>query len=198
MSIDEELKRQIEVAAWINENLCIGYSFENDNEGWSHTCFDLVIEHHASVIALCSEHLYGSALALLRVELEAAVRGLWLRHAVTESDLTHFANDKVKHTFRALITLIEGNLNIESGILSYIQTEQWGIFNSFTHTGSEALLRRIGEKTTGYENYTNSDVVKALRFSGLIAVLASVELSSLSKNQELINRTIDFAKAYGE
>lgn len=198
MNIDSDLNAQINVAEWIDENLSIPYLFDNENERWSHTCFDLAVEHHAAVISLCKQSLYGSALSLLRIEFEALVRGLWLRHVASENEIKKFKKDKVDPRFYKLIEAIEGKVGIKEGLLSYIKDNQWNIFNSFTHTGIEAVSRRIGKKTTGYENYQQTDVVNALRFSGLVAVLAAVELASISKKQEVVDSAMAFANDYGK
>ncbi len=198
MNMETDISTQVNVAGWINENLSIPYSFENDNETWSHPCFDMVTEHHAAIISLCQSQLYGSALALLRVELEALVRGLWLRHVADEKDIAKYKKDKIEPKFYELVESVESTVGASNGVLSYIKDSQWSIFNSFTHTGIEAVSRRIGESTTGYDNYKETDVVKALRLSGLFAVFAAIELASLSKNESIINSAFELANKYGK
>ncbi len=95
MNIETELENQIAVSSWIDQNLTGAYSFDNENESWSHSCFDLVVEHHAAVISLCKTQLYGAAFALLRVEFEALVRGLWLKHVASSKEINRFKKDKV-------------------------------------------------------------------------------------------------------
>lgn len=198
MNIENDLNSQINIAGWINQNFSFAFSFQNDNESLSHACFDLVIEHHISILSLCKEELYCSALALLRVEFEALVRGLWLRYAASETEINRFKKDNDEPEFHELIKAVEENAGISEGLLSCIKEKQWNVFNSFTHTGIDAISRRVSEITTGYDNYKESDVIKALRFSGLIVVLTAVELASLSKKQTLINSTLEFAKKYGK
>jgi hypothetical protein len=198
MNIETELENQIVVSSWIDQNLTGAYSFDSENESWSHSCFDLVVEHHAAVISLSKTQLYGAAFALLRVEFEALVRGLWLKHVASNKEINRFKKDKVDPNFHELIKAIENKVGIKYGLLSTIKDKQWSIFNSFTHTGIEALSRRVGKKTTGYDNYQETDVVKALQFSGLVAILAAVELASLSKNQIIMKSSLELAKNYGE
>jgi hypothetical protein len=198
MNIETELENQIAVSSWIDQNLAVAYSFDSENESWSHSCFDLVVEHHAAIISLSKIQLHGAAFALLRVEFEALVRGLWLKHVASIKEINRFKKDKVDPTFNELIKAIESTVGISSGLLSYIKDTQWSIFNSFTHTGVEALSRRVGKKTTGYDNYHETDVVKALRFSGLVAIFAAVELASLTKDQDIIKNSLELARNYGE
>jgi hypothetical protein len=195
-NIEAELEYQIEVSKWVDENLSMPFSFASDKDKWAFTCFDIVIEHHSSIVALCDLKLYGSALALLRVQYEAFIRGLWLRFVATENDLSRFKRDKVKPKFHELIQAVEATRGIKSGFLSQIKNKQWGIFNSFTHTGVEALLRRMGGKTTGYDNYKSEDITNGLRFSGLILLFCASEMAILTDNDELIDNTVNVLQNY--
>lgn len=186
MIVEENLNHQIQVCSWIDKNLSIKYNLKNENERWAFSCFDMVVEHHSSILLLSQSRLYGSAFALLRVEFEAFVRGLWLRYVATESQLEKFKRDKVDPKFGELIEQVERKRNSKSSVLSYIKDEQWSIFNSFTHTGIEALIRRIGPQTTGHDNYNEEDVVKGLKLSGLIVVLAAYELALLINDDSLV------------
>lgn len=177
-NIESELESQIEVSKW------------------AFSCFDIVIEHHSSIVALSDLKLYGSALALLRVQYEAFIRGLWLRYVATENDLSRFKRDKVKPNFHELTVAVESARGIKSGLLSHIKDKQWAIFNSFTHTGVEALLRRMGENTTGYDNYKNEDIINGLKFSGLILLFCASEMAILTGNNELIDDTVNILQKY--
>lgn len=198
MNIETDLNSQINVASWINQKFAIPFSLQNDNERLSHACFDMVIEHHISILTLCKEELYGSAIALLRVEFEALVRGLWLRHVATQTEITNFKSDKINPEFHELIKAVKEHAGINEGLFSCIKEKQWNIFNSFTHMGKDAVSRRVEEIATGYDSGKETDVIKALRFSGLIAVLTAVELASLSRNQDIMDNTLDFAKTFAK
>lgn len=196
MSIEAEFENQIEVSRWIDKNLAVKYEFSNEKERWSFSCFDMVVEHHSAVLTLTQSKLHGAAFALLRVEFEAFVRGMWLLYVAVEADISRFKRDKIDPQFHELIEAVESARGIKSGILSYIKEQQWSIFNSFTHTGIEALLRRIGPDTTGYNNYSDTDVINSLRISGLIVLFAACELAILSGENELIDGTVKLLNEY--
>jgi hypothetical protein len=195
-NIEVELEFQIEVSKWVDQHLSIRFNFANDKDKWAFSCFDIAIEHHSSIVALSDLNLYGSALALFRVQYEAFIRGLWLRYVASENDLSRFKRDKVKPNFHELIEAVETTRGIKSGLLSHIKDKQWAIFNSFTHTGVEALLRRMGENTTGYDNYNSEDITNGLRFSGLILLLCASEMAILTGNEELIDKTVNLLQSY--
>jgi hypothetical protein len=195
-TIDRELEYQHEISNWVDEHLSIKFDFNTDNDKWAFSCFDISIEHHSAIICLSSAKLYGSAFALLRVQFEAFIRGLWLRYVATENDLIRFKRDKVKPNFHDLVKSVEEARSINSGLLSTIKNKQWDIFNSFTHTGMEALLRRIGEDTTGYDNYKNEDLINCLKMSGLIFLLCASELAILSEDEEVTYKTVNILQKY--
>ena len=191
-----ELEKQIEISKWVDKHLAIPFDFANDKDKWAFSCFDIVIEHHTSIVTLSNLKLYGSALSLYRVQYEALIRGLWLRYVATENDLSKFKSGKEPPRFQKLIESVETARNIKSGLLSHIKNKQWSIFNSFTHTGSEALSMRIGNKTTGYDNYQEDEIAARLRFSGLVLLICASEMAILTDNNELIYKTVILLQNY--
>lgn len=198
MSISDEYERQIEIIKWINDNLSCSYDLSDRNKQLSLPCFDLAIEHHAAICLLCDSNLYGSMYSLLRVEFEAVVRGLWLYHVATKKQMNEFLSENTNISFGKIIKQIEDKLDISDGVLSSLKSRQWKIFNSFTHTGYQALVRRINDTHTGAVNYKEEDVVSALRHAGLFVVMAAVELSSISGKEDLIESTLNLAREYGD
>lgn len=197
-SMDENLRRQVRLCEWIQEHLSIKYELDSQRERLALACFDIAIEHHASIVLLVQSQLYGSAFALLRVEFEALVRGMWLRHAASPHDIELFLKDKVNLSFKELIGSIEETSSFKHEMMSVIKEAHWSIFNSFTHTGVEALKRRIGAKTTGFDNYNEDDVCKGLRMAGLMAGFAAVELAEICQDQSLLSALTDIMRKYAK
>ena len=197
MSAKEQYSRQIALAKWINESLCGEFAL-NDQTRLAFNCFDLAIEHHAAIFSLYSLELYGSMFALLRVHFEACGKGLWLRHAATEEDVKKYERDDLNVGFGTLISIVEGKLGIESGALSKIKANSWDIFCSFTHTGYQSLVKRSNQTHTGNVNYHDDELASCLQLSGTFAMLAAVELASISENQEMISKALLHAKKYAE
>ncbi|WP_413936582.1 DUF6988 family protein [Nitrospira sp. BLG_1] len=198
MSIPAELKRQVELVKWINKTLSCPYKLSSRNQQLALPCFDLAVEHHAGIYLLGESRLYGSMYALLRVEFEALARGIWLHHVASTENIAKYENEDLKIGFGAMLKLIEEQLDISTSILSLIKNKQWDIFNSFTHTGYQALVRRVTMTHTGPINYSENEVISILRHAGLFAVLAATELANMTGDQKLIESTMDQARRYGE
>jgi hypothetical protein len=195
MNSREQYSRQIALAEWINETLCGEFPID-DQTRLAFNCFDLAIEHHAAICSLYSLELYGSMYALLRVQFEACGKGLWLRHAATKEYVDKYEKDDLNIGFGKLISIVEKKLGIESSGLSKLKANSWDIFCSFTHTGYQSLVRRSNQTHTGNVNYQDNELASSLQLSGTLAILSTVELASISGNQELVSKALQYAKEY--
>lgn len=196
MTIQREYERQVELSGWINTNLARPYSLDKKRH-LALTCFDLAIEHHAAICTLLSSELYGSMYALLRVQFEAYARGLWLYHVASDDDVSKYeCSDSLNMGIASLISMVEDQVGLPGGPLSKLHAKSWRIFCSFTHTGHQALLRRISETSTGSVNYCEEEITSALSVAGTIALLAAAELASLTRDPRLVEAAMAKAKEY--
>ena len=195
MTIDSHLKKQIEIARWINDHLARPFSVDRKRQ-LALACFDLAIEHHAAICLLCTSELYGSVYALLRVEFEALGRGLWLAHVAKDEDADKYEKDKLDISFGALLNLVESQVGLPKGPLSALKSKHWSIFCSFTHTGYQALVRRVTQTHTGPVNYPAEEVISALNLAGTFALLAAAELSSMAGDHDLVDTMLAKMREY--
>lgn len=195
MNIESEFNRQSEVARWINNNLAIPYSINPKNQ-LALGCFDLAIEHHAAICTLFSAGLYGSMYALLRSEFEAYVRGLWLNHSADEKQIADFMNEKLSLSFGEILEAVEKKIVYTEALLSNLKLKHWKKLCSFTHTGLQALSRRVNQTHTGAVNYDNQELISVLNLAGTFALLSATELAGMSGNHTLIEATLAKAEEY--
>ena len=195
MTVARELVQQKRLVNWINDHLCRSFPVDEKSQ-LALACFDLAIEHHAAVVLLGDSGLYGSLYALLRVEFEAYGRGLWLRHVASEQEAKNFKKDRVNLSFGSMLEVVEKQIGLETGPLSTMKRNNWQIFCSLTHTGSQAIVRRINATHTGLVNYPEAEVVSALHVAGTFALLSATELSGLSGETSLVNLALEKAQAY--
>jgi hypothetical protein len=136
--------------------------------------------------------------SLLRIEFEALVKGLWLHHVASGKNIIQYEKEDLRIGFGTILKLIEKQLDIPISILSHVKSRQWEIFCSFTHTGYQALVRRLNKTHTGPVNYSADEVTSALRHAGLFALLAAAKLANMTRDQKLIEATMAMARQYGE
>lgn len=196
MNIQSEHEKQIQIIKWIELNLSCTYENSEENIYLARLCFDLVIEHHASICKLYESNYFGSMFALLRVEYEALVKGFWLNHVASKECISKYKEDDVNIGFGTYIRLVESYLDAKEGALYTIKEKQYKIFSSFTHTGYQALVRRVNDTHIGAVNYKHSDIITVLKYAGIFSLLAAIQLAAMTKNTALIDKAMSMLKNY--
>ena len=123
-------------------------------------CLDLAVEHQAGIAVLADQPLWGPAFALLGIQFEAFIRGVWLARCATDDQLAWFKDGKLdKHRkFHELVTAVEKALKHDGGALTKLRAQSWAMFNDFTHTGFQHVVRRNSATTTG-PNYADPELI---------------------------------------
>jgi len=152
-------------------------------------CFDVAVEHHNGIIALCENGYFGSAFALIRVIFEACVRGVWLHNCATEEEIFQFEKDTLDKKFYQVLQEVEQLEGFNEGILGSVKSKYWGAMNSFTHTGIFQVSRRLSEGSLG-SNYSDEEVIEVLGFSGVMFLFAAQQIALLSGDLSLANEML--------
>ena len=82
-----------------------------------------------------------------------------------------------------MIADIEKLEGYSDGVLSKAKKAGWPILNSFTHTGSEQVLRRNTESYIE-PDYSSEDIYKISGFVNSISLLCGFEITRLSKENQ--------------
>jgi uncharacterized protein DUF6988 len=150
-------------------------------------CLDVALEHHKSIVLTTTESYYGSAFALIRLEFEAYVRGVWLSNCATDKEVERFKkSDKLDRKFGDMIADIEALEAFDVGVLSKIKRESWNTMCSFTHTGRLQVVRRL-TTTEIAPSYPEEEVVGTLDAAGCVALWSALAILNVSTG-ELTNR----------
>ncbi|WP_050470629.1 DUF6988 family protein [Herbaspirillum chlorophenolicum] len=147
-------------------------------------CLHSATEHQASITLLYSMQMYGSAFSLLRVLFESTIRGMWLSRAASEEDLKRFING-VKKEFGDLVKEVEATAPDLNGSLTALKNLHWNAMNGFTHTGIHQVSRRHGATALG-AFYAESDLMKLLKATSVLGILAYGEIIELSQSPEVL------------
>lgn len=158
-------------------------------------CFDLALEHHRAIVLPISGGIYGSAFSLVRLLFEAYVRGVWLHHCASDTELERFKSDKLHRTFESIVRDVETVDGFDEGVLSDVKRQSWKAMNSFTHGGFAQIVRRIAESTIE-PNYKDEDVAEALGFANAMALVTAVAIALLASHEQLANEIVEKAKAF--
>lgn len=109
-------------------------------------CLDQALEHQKAIVLLVANQLHGSAFAIMRMLLEAYVRGIWLNRCATDSELERISNGGGLKSFGKLVEAIDKLEGFEATLFTQIKEQSWTIMNGFIHTGLEQISRRNTEK----------------------------------------------------
>ncbi|MBI1733331.1 MAG: hypothetical protein HYR49_11275 [Gammaproteobacteria bacterium] len=144
----------------------------------------MALEHRRSIVLLTAHSLFGSAAALVRLEFESYVRGIWLLFCASDPQLENFKKDKLERTFGQLIEDLERLDAYNAGTLSNVKKVSWNVMNSFTHSGFYQVARR----NTADEiipNYTDEELLDALSSADSFGILTAIEIANMAKNEAL-------------
>lgn len=147
--------------------------------GCLHTC----IEHGMAIVVLVGEGLCGSALALVRLQFEAYVRGIWLAQCASDSEVDKAGRDDFPKIDTMIRSLEKPGL-IDSAFLSMIKRGSWKPLNSLTHTGYQQIGPRLNRDSIG-SNFDDEQIRTALKWAEALAILGAVGFAGLAKDDQL-------------
>jgi hypothetical protein len=137
---------------------------------------NLSLDHHAGIVLLMKNKLYGPALALVRVVLEAMFRAHWVVGCATPQQVDQVAeNDDFKFPkMDDLATAVDDAFSDpDDQPLTFFRkakADAWNATNSYTHSGLRQLARQFTE------NRVEANYKPAELGDGLNAATASVLL----------------------
>ena len=135
INLDERIGRSEDLIHWL-DRFVEGKSVPtNDRVIIVAGCLNLSLEHHKSIVLTTTTEFYGSAFALVRLQFEAYIRGVWLSYCATDQAIEKFKNDKLDVRMGTMIRALEKKDAFNIGVLSNIKNDSWSAMNSFTHAG---------------------------------------------------------------
>lgn len=195
MKSAEEIKRSEKLIQWLDSKIDGLEIPSNDRCRIGAGCLDMALEHQKAIVTLSAKLLHGSAAALVRLQFEAYVRGVWILYCAAEEQIERFKEDKLDRKFRDLIEDIEKLEVYSEGVLSHVKNESWGAMNSLTHSGMYQVVRR-NKPNSICSNYTEEEILDALSTANSFALLTAVEIANLAKNDPLTLEFLDKSKEY--
>jgi hypothetical protein len=194
MNLPESLSKSEGLIQWIDAKIDAAVISSGLRFRLAAGCLDVAHEHHKAIVLLVANRLYGSAFSLVRLIFEAYVRGAWLHQRANDADLRRFESDNVDKTFAALVDEIEELDPFQSRILSAAKSQSWAAMNSFTHSGFSQVVRRNTPDSIE-PDYSEGEILEALRFANAIALLSAAEIALLARNDRLASEILERSKS---
>lgn len=198
MKTTQRLSQGHNLAAWVEQqvhDLPMAGSLRVRLAG---TCFIVAQEHHQAILLLLSQPhpLHAPAFALVRPVFEAYLRGVWLAHCATDTNLERFAKGDSPPKIPVMLEAIEQTPGFDSKQLSAIYARSWSTMCAYTHTGSQQVLR-WNTSDAIQQNYSDEDVDEALSFTGALAILSTIGLAAIADNVALAKSALSQAHEFG-
>jgi hypothetical protein len=160
-------------------------------------CHHVAIEHHAAIVLLAVQGIYGSTTALVRPAIESCFRGLWLDLVASAEQLDAVGRDErdAFPGFNRLVREIEtassrATGKDKPGLEDALKGAWWGRLCSYTHSGYQQIGARLTASGLG-SAYTDDEIQDALRIAGAAAMMSSAGLAALAENAALAQEMLD-------
>lgn len=108
----------------------------------------------------------------------AYLRGLWLKHCATDTQVTTFLRGEEPP--KTLFAEIEATPAFTSGVLSRIKKENWRAMCAFTHTGG-LHLQRWQSPDAIEPSFEAAELEQCLHFAEFFGAMAALELIQMDK-----------------
>ncbi len=190
---DDKLLRYKESILWVQQHLDGLTLAEPCKRSYlSGACLHASIEHGMAILVLVDEGLYGSALALIRLQFEAYVRGMWLAQCASDCEVDKAGRDKFL-AIDGMIASLEGPGLLDSALLSTIKGDAWKSLNSLTHTGYQQIGPRLNKEGIG--SYFDDDQIRvALNWAEALTILCAVAFAGLARDDQLALAALERAR----
>lgn len=187
VTLQTEIARAKELANWLAEQtdgLELCGDFRSRLSG---ACFFVALDHHAALLLNAEQDLVPSALALIRCQFDAYLRGCWLAFIATEEQVDGFSKGVEPPKVWEIVRDLEEHPSFRSGVLKHVKEQTYSMMCDFTHTGIGQVSRNLTEEGIG-RAYDDDEVVAAIHAASSWALLVVVALASLARDEELAKR----------
>ena len=194
VSRGDRLSRYKESMVWVQRHLDGLTLAEPCKRSYlSGACLHASIEHGMAILVLVDEGLYGSALALMRPQFEAYVRGMWLAQCAGDSEVDGAGRDKFPKIGPMIASLEKPGL-LDIALLSTIKRGAWEPLNSFTHTGYQQIGPRLNKNGIG-SYFDDEQILAALNWAEALTILCAVAFAGLVKDDQLALAALERARS---
>ena len=147
----------------------------------------LSIEHRNAILVSVKHGLTGSAHALLRPQLESAVRGFWVVDHASDSDIAKFAGGAEPPRIDKLLTDLKSSERFDGSLLASVKDKNWKAMCDLTHGGARQAGARVqaNEVSAGF---TAGDLIELLDFSASGSAFVAAGMADIAENSVLVGR----------
>lgn len=158
------------------ENLLSGFQYDSSLKNDIIVAyFDIVMEHHQSIILLINHNLNGSASSLVRPLYETYMRFLYVCILDSENDIQKISKDKFGFgTMHDMTIAIDEAYDTEDNFFKNFKENMWSAANGYVHSGLPQLSRRFKDNMVqqGYIEEEKIEVLKSVNIQLMLMGIA--------------------------
>ena len=141
------------------------------------------MNHHAAIAILLQHGLTASAVALLRVQFETMVQGMWLAHVANDTEI-ELSRQGQAHHLHALIGAITKKSRKTGELLDKLHRTSGMMRGDYVHSQAEAV--EVWLRENGVEQKAASQAQQALRESAeVMAVIAGIQFAKCAGRDDV-------------
>ena len=185
--LQTEIAKATELANWLAEQVDGMELHGGFRARLSGACFFVALDHHAALLLIAKQGLMPSALALIRCQFDAYLRGCWLAFTATEAQVQDFSKGVEPPKVWEIIRDLEQHPSFKSGVLKHVKEHAYSMMCDFSHTGIRQVSRNLTEEGIG-RAYEEDEAIAAIHAASSWALLVVVCLASLARDEGLAKR----------
>ncbi|EOB3604646.1 TPA: hypothetical protein I7680_20935 [Vibrio vulnificus] len=152
-------------------------------------------EHCCSILDLTTRNLNSSAFALLRSQLEAYIRGLWVLHCASPENLKIINTPEEKRkkgdvgfpSKNDMVSALCEREEFKDGALKTSVDNMWSLLCDFNHGGGVQAAWHVGRHGIG-SYYTKSQVASLHQITTKISYLNSVAMAKACNSEDVVSK----------
>ena len=148
-------------------------------------CFAVAQQHHNAILLLLGNQvpLHSTAFALLRLLIEATIRGLWLSHCASDEQVSNFVMPQHKQldtvSMMKAIDTVVAVAGSRSSSYKSVYEKHWATLSSYTHTGEHQVQRWLSVNDIE-PKYSTAEVSELISLASGVFQLAVASTKTLS------------------
>jgi len=184
MALPALISQAKDLALWLHEHTNEKDVPNSIKATTSLAIFQLSMDIADAIVVLLGARLPGPALSLARPMFESYVRGHWLLHCASDTEVERF-NNGICPKFPSLLKAIGTNAESGGAWIHANETANMTAFHNLTHGGSEHAKRRV-TSTAIEPSYPEQELEGLVKFGIEVRIRIGAELLSLIGNELVI------------
>jgi hypothetical protein len=157
--------------------------------------FSVALYQYQAMLRLIESKMFPTAYALVRVQFEACVNGLWIANCADDAELDRLSNAAGRPKIDRMVARIENVDGFDERIISKSKAANWSAMSDYTHCGSRMLQRMNDVEFVG-PNFCNDELREIFGFCGSWALMSALGIARMRNDDEFCEELLKEAQLF--